>query len=317
MKVSKALSSYLEREALEITSKHSQNQKRDVREPEETLCEPIYRSGWRPSDPQYYTRNKQTRFISSGTIESTTRQKAKRHIAPGLASKMLTDLKITWQAIADRDQIEDKNPFGGLSFKESKRKRLPYSRDWIASRWLQNGALHGKDPEAQALLLILIETGCRPSELLRLPVDRIRVNHAIPHIEIDNLEDDTNGRSTLKTDASRRMTPLVGVALPAAAALKTMGGVQRYWDRGNSFSAAVNKFLRDNGLQQDDRTVYNLRHAMIETLKNDRDCSDDLRRAIVGHAGAGSHERHYGEFSLQRKLEVLQRHTLHFDECLI
>ena len=230
---------------------------------------------------------------------------------------MLTDLKITWQAIADRDQIEDKNPFGGLSFKESKRKRLPYSRDWIASRWLQNGALHGKDPEAQALLLILIETGCRPSELLRLPVDRIRVNHAIPHIEIDNLEDDTNGRSTLKTDASRRMTPLVGVALPAAAALKTMGGVQRYWDRGNSFSAAVNKFLRDNGLQQDDRTVYNLRHAMIETLKNDRDCSDDLRRAIVGHAGAGSHERHYGEFSLQRKLEVLQRHTLHFDECLI
>ena len=312
--VSAALASYLQEEALQIKRGKSPRQIRNYENQKKRSI-------------KYFID-----VVGDIALLSVTRQQAKsfqhfwsdrifepkageRAYSTSAGNQAISDLKILWQAIADRDQIEARNPFDGLTFREIKRKKLPYNRDWVASNWLNGSALSSLNEEARYVLLILIETGCRASEILRMPLERFQIEHPIPHIEIENIFDESVG-GRVKTDASRRKTPLVGVAVPAAKALIGIGGINRYWDSGDSFSATTNKFLRENGLQQPERSVGCLRHALTESLKNDRECSDDLRRAIMGHAGQGSHERHYGEFGLQRKLEILQKHVLPFDPSI-
>ncbi|WP_421983034.1 hypothetical protein [Roseibium sp.] len=170
------------------------------------------------------------------------------------------------------------------------------------------------NPELRRILLILVETGCNAVEILRMPVERMMVDAKIPHIIVDNLEGDSEREhGTLKANARIRAVPLVGVALNAAKALKADEGVKRYWDGSDNFSAAANKFLRDSGLQQEKRSTYGLRHAIVKAPTNDPNVSDDLRRAIMGCKGKGSHEENYAEFSLERKLHAMQKIALPFD----
>ena len=51
-------------------------------------------------------------------------------------------------------------PLGGLRLKEGEKvTRPPFSNAWIQNRLLAPGALDGLKPEAQAIILIMVNTG--------------------------------------------------------------------------------------------------------------------------------------------------------------
>lgn len=311
IKISKALEMFLTEIAIEITRKHSPAQKKGYEaQKHASVASFIDVCGDIPITD--ITREHAVKFHKHWQAKVYSKERT-----AGLGIKRMGDLSVIWSKVADRIGHYERNPFERLTFKEDKRRKQTYDRDWIASKWLQGDGLAATNAELRHILLMLVETGCNPAEILRLPLDRFRLQHNIPHIMVDDLGDDETQRGTVKTSFRIREVPLVGVALPAAQALFKAGGVQRYWDKSNSFSAAANKFLRKRGLQQEKRTVGSLRHAVIEGLKNDAAVSDDLRRAITGHKGNGSHESNYGRFSLDRKLEPLQRIALPFDPAVI
>lgn len=167
-------------------------------------------------------------------------------------------------------------PLGGLAIKEGKAKtRPPFSTGWIREKLLAPGALDGLNEEARSILLIMVNTGARPSEIAALTGPQIRLDANIPHISIEAI-----GRQ-LKSDYAERVIPLLGVSLEAARACPN--GFPRYRDSGDTLSATVNKFLRENGLLETDKhSLYSLRHAFEDrALKAGID--DRIRRDLFGH----------------------------------
>lgn len=82
---------------------------------------------------------------------------------------------------------------------------LPLPPGWIVERILAVGALAELNAEGRAAVHILVETGCRLSEVANLLPAQIRLDHPIPHI-IAGSTKFWEGREI----------PLVGVALEAA-----------------------------------------------------------------------------------------------------
>jgi hypothetical protein len=94
--------------------------------------------------------------------------------------------------------------------------------------------------EARRVIYVMVETGLRPSEIVNLTPKTIHLNHQVPHVEVE-----PEGR-VLKTETSRRHIPLVGVSL-AAMRLQPKG-FPRYFDKGSTLSANVNKYLENHDL---------------------------------------------------------------------
>lgn len=133
-----------------------------------------------------------------------------------------------------------KNPFDGLSFVEkksakTKRRRPPFSVDWITGKLLAKDALKGLNSEARGVLLTLVETGARLSEICNLKPENIVIDADVPHIRIEPSDDPDDPRE-IKTDSSVRVVPLVGVSL--AAMKKHRKGFPRYVDKGNMLISA-------------------------------------------------------------------------------
>lgn len=106
-------------------------------------------------------------------------------------------------------EFDRENPFKGFRFKKVKGVSRPsIESEWVQSRILAPGALDHFHPEARAILFILIETGCRTSEILGLKGQDIILNEASPYIRVRP----TPSRE-VKSFAAERDIPLVGVAL--------------------------------------------------------------------------------------------------------
>lgn len=113
----------------------------------------------------------------------------------------------------------------------------------------ENSASEGADglnPQLQAAVLMLIETGARPSEILNHEPDDIRFDAAVPHIKIRPRK----GRQ-LKTEPAQRDVPLVGVSLEATR--RVPDGLPHYRDKGNLFSSACGGAFRNRGLVSSSR----------------------------------------------------------------
>lgn len=210
-----------------------------------------------------------------------------------------------------------KNPFDGLSFSEKKgakrkRRRPPFSVEWIKTKLLGKGALDGLNKEARGVFLTLVETGARLSEICNLKPENIVLDGPVPHIKIEPSEDPDDPRE-IKTDSSVRVVPLVGVSL--AAMKKNRKGFPRYKDRGNSLSATINKFLADNKLlETSEHVVYSLRHSFEDRLKAAR-IGDDMRRELMGHT---INRPEYGQgYSLSAKQDDLTAIALPFDPSIV
>lgn len=168
-------------------------------------------------------------------------------------------------------------PLSGLSFKEGEaEKRPPFSETWIREKLLEPARLARLNPEARAILLMMINTGARPSELAALTTKCIRLACPVPHISIE-----ADARQ-LKSANAKRVIPLLGVSLEAAKSFPN--GFPAYVTSSASLSATINKFMRNNGLMETpDHTLYSLRHSFEDRLLA-AGVDERIRRDLMGHS---------------------------------
>jgi hypothetical protein len=191
--------------------------------------------------------------------------------------------------------------------KPSQKREVPV--DWILNKWFAKDAFTGLNDEARDVLLISIETGCRQNEIYNLPASAIRLDAAIPHLHIANeIADEPEERREIKNMPSHREIPLVGVAL--AAAKRHPQGFPRYRNK-SSYSAAVNKFLRENALLPAGVTIGGTRHTWESRMKRAGYHTDD-RGELMGHSIKRSRGREvYGDgMSLPDRLLIARKVVL-------
>jgi integrase len=203
--------------------------------------------------------------------------------SPSSGNRQIEELRKLYREYFDHvhDQPERTNPFRGLSFKEgAKNKRPAFSDDWIQKRFCTSEQLLGLNDEARAILLAMVETGARPSELCNLTQEAIRIDADIPHLAIEERLDPEAPRE-LKSGSSKRYIPLVGVSLEVFRSFNK--GFPRYWEAEENLSATINKYLSKNGLRETPRhSLYSLRHSFEDRMLR-AGFDESLRIALFGH----------------------------------
>ncbi|WEF23411.1 DUF6538 domain-containing protein [Paracoccus sp. S3-43] len=205
---------------------------------------------------------------------------AKEGLDKGSANKdigHLSDLYRTW---CEYHALDLPNPFAKLRFKGKKTKTVgvPFSEAFIRNRILADGALDGLNDEARDVLLVMVNTGARPSEILGCGREAWRLTEAVPHLDIS-----CQIARVLKTEMSPRQIPLLGVSLDAAKRIAGRGGIGHYVDNADSWSATVNKFLTENKLRETPKhTAYCLRHS-FEDRMTEAGIDDRIRAELMGH----------------------------------
>ena len=171
----------------------------------------------------------------------------------------------------------------------------PYDVSYLQDRFLANGALDNFNNEGRRVLFAMLETGMRPSEIVNILPENIRLDAAVPHLRVVPTKD-----ARLKNRSSRREIPLVGVALMAMQAQPE--GFPRYRYKPDVFSAAANKFLKESDLIPTPRhSVYSLRHS-FEARSRLQNIPEGVWTEIFGHAYA---RQKYGAPTLQEKRDYL------------
>lgn len=193
------------------------------------------------------------------------------------ANKDLTHLGDVLKTVNRMKRLNLVLPLSDLAFKEGEAKqRPPFSRAWIEEQLLRSGALTGLNADARAILLAMVNTGARPSELAALTPEEIRLDANVPHIALA-----PHGRQ-LKTKSSRRIIPLLGVSLEAMRAFPE--GFDRYRGSSASLSATVNKYLRVNDLlETHEHSLYGLRHSFEDRMLA-AGIDERIRRDLMGHS---------------------------------
>jgi integrase len=198
-------------------------------------------------------------------------------------NKNLGHLSSMFRAVIKRHKLRFDNPFAGLRQEGGKDgSRPPFLTVFIRDVILKPGNLDKLNDDARDIVYLLMETGARPSELVNLTRDRIRLDAAIPHIRVEaqDRDDDAPGRE-LKTVQSERDIPLVGFALEAMR--RHPDGFPRYFDKSDNFSAAANKhFKKWKLLPTPKHTVYSLRHSFKDRLK-DVEAPEEMIDELMGH----------------------------------
>ncbi|MDX3966107.1 MAG: integrase [Bradyrhizobium sp.] len=231
-----------------------------------------------------------------------------------LGKRRLGDMSILYKRYYAHIGVEGRpNPFEGLTFNQKfKKRRLPFPIEWVRDVILKPGALAGLNEEARHIMLVSIETGARPIELRYLREDRIKLADKVPHILVEPSFDPDEPHE-LKTVSSVRRIPLVGVALEVMKRHKD--GFPRYRDSGNTLSATVNSFLKENKLQPTGKeTLYSFRHTFEDRLKEGR-IDDELRKILMGHAI--DREQYGSGGSLKLYQEELLKIVYPFDPSIV
>lgn len=229
-------------------------------------------------------------------------------ISASTANRDFGILRRIWMAHANHVGLDAPSPFRDLSWVVKKNKRPAFTVEWITEHFLHGNKLTNLNPEARRILLALIETGCRPSEIANLQAANIHLDHKVPHIHIRSMD----GRE-IKTSASERRIPLVGIALEAIR--QQPEGFPRYFDRENSFSSLVNKYIKNNGLAETtNHTAYCLRHS-FETRTKAAGLDFEMRKQLMGHS---SSRPEYGDgFSLAKLHDALHSIALPYDSFVV
>lgn len=199
-------------------------------------------------------------------------------LAAQTANKDFGHLAEIWGTWAELTATNLDNPFSKLALDGAKEAQRPsFSREWVQGRLLAPGAFDTLNPEAADVLLVMINTGLRPSEVTDAPLEDFCVHDNIPHIKVA-----PNGRE-LKVAHTRREIPLLGVSLEAARRIVGRGGIQKYARKASGWSALVNKYLANNDLKETPQhTAYGLRHYVEDALLR-AGVDDRIRADILGH----------------------------------
>ncbi len=200
-------------------------------------------------------------------------------IKPSTANKDLIHLKNVVQTVADHFQLNNdyQRIFRKITLSENKEQvRKPFEIEYIQDVLLNPSSLKGLNNEAKNLVLALINTGARLSELTGLNEEDIKLDEDIPHIIIR-----PNDNRNLKTHYSKRKIPLVGCSLQAFR--NCPEGFPRYKKKTDNLSNLVNQYFRDNDLFPTEKhTLYSLRHSFQDRLTR-ANVNDRLQTELMGH----------------------------------
>lgn len=199
-------------------------------------------------------------------------------LAAQTANKDFGHLAEIWGTWSELTASKIENPFSKLSLDGAKEAQRPsFSREWVKSKLLAPDAFARLNPEAADILLVMVNTGLRPSEVTDAPLGDFCVTDNIPHLKVAS-----NGRE-LKVAHTRREIPLLGVSLKAAHRIVGRGGIQKNQRKASGWSALVNKYLANNGLKETPgHTAYGLRHYVEDALLR-ASVDDRIRADILGH----------------------------------
>ncbi|MEY9238464.1 hypothetical protein ABIF68_006077 [Bradyrhizobium japonicum] len=231
-----------------------------------------------------------------------------------LGKRRMGDMSILYKRYFAHIGVDGRpNPFEGLTFNQKfKKSRLPFPIEWVRDVILKPGALAGLNDDARHIVLVCIETGARPIELRYLRKDRIKLHDKVPHILVEPSFDPDEPHE-VKTVSSVRRIPLVGVALEAMKLHPD--GFERYRENGNTLSATVNSFLKENKLQPTGKeTLYGFRHTFEDRLKEGR-IDDELRKILMGHSI--DREKYGSGGSLKLYQEELMKIVYPFDQAIV
>lgn len=178
--------------------------------------------------------------------------------------------------------------------KDGQKKEVPLE---VIQELLAPCAMNHMNDELADITRILVETGCRQSEVTDLPPSAIFLDHSIPHIVIQRKTGDY--AREIKNKHSTRAVPLVGVALEAMR--RHPEGFSRYRGKG-TYSAAANKSLAD--ILPEGVTIGGLRHSFDKRC-DDAGIKNEHVAQLMGHSRKASRGREvYGDnLDLERRLE--------------
>lgn len=200
-------------------------------------------------------------------------------VAPNTANRHIGNIRSLYRDYYKHIGEEERpNPFRNMHFKAKSRTEVPpFSADWVRTRMLVPGAFRKWRPELQLITWMLIETGCRPSEIINLRIEDFHMDGPVPYISIRARLD-----REVKTDTSERDIPLVGVALEAARRAAPRA-FEHYRDKGELFSAVMMKNFRNRKLLETPaHKIYSLRHA-FEKRMQEANIDYGLRCLLMGH----------------------------------
>lgn len=220
-------------------------------------------------------------------------------LTPNSANKDLIHLGDVLKTVNKMKRLNLVLPLSDLSFKEGEAKqRPPFKDQWIRYKILAPGALDGLNKEARCIVLAMVNTGARPSELAALTADQIKLNVNVPNISIEPV-----GRQ-LKSANARRVIPLCGISLEAMR--ECPDGFPRYRSSPAGLSATVNKYLRERGLlETPEHSLYGLRHS-FEDRQLAAGVDERIRRDLMGHA---LNRQRYGKGASLERLQGLIQAT--------
>lgn len=174
------------------------------------------------------------------------------------------------------DESRD-NPFRKLRFAKPKYKEiLAFDDKFVQTVIMAPDTFDGINEEAKLVVYAMIETGCRPSEIVGLKSEHIILDHAVPHIRIR-----PGDNRALKTPSSQRDIPLLGISLHAFT--ECPNGFDRYRNKSNSLSAFLMKTFRTRNLfPTESHRVYSFRHS-FEKRMLEANIDYGLRCTLMGH----------------------------------
>ena len=233
-------------------------------------------------------------------------------IGRGLSISSITRIFGTVRAVVNLTIQENglgcQNGFSNTYFpKKSEGKRRPVPTHEIIS--IQKSCLSTAD-ERRLLVALISDTGMRLSEALGIVWDDVQFEHVYPHIKLV-----PHPWRPLKTSGSKRLIPLVGVALKAVKImhqqpLSTQFLFPSYTNEtkcnGNSASAALNKWMK---AYTEQGVVHSFRHSFRDRLRAagvDTELTDQLGGWAMLSVGQGYGEGH----SLEQKYEAMDRIVL-------
>jgi integrase len=217
--------------------------------------------------------------------------------SPGTANKDLIHLGGMISKLCGFKRWTDPKIFAGLALKEKGGRVIqPFENDWIKDNLLCENPIPGLNREAVDVLLVMINTGARPSEIHGLMPEDIRLDGPIPFIDINDKH------RTLKTEASKRVIPLWGVALEAMR--RRPDGFPTYRGR-DLWSTITNRTMRESGiLPSADHRAYSLRHSFEDRMIA-HETPDRIAADMMGHSLR--RERYGKGATMEKKLEIIKR----------
>jgi hypothetical protein len=216
------------------------------------------------------------------------------------------------RVVCERDGLKDPASFAGLGFEKDDGQREAFDVEFVRDVLCNPGSFATMNDEAFDVMMVMVETGARPSEIVALDTKQIHLASNVPYISIRE-----EGRE-VKTAASIRDVPLVGVALEAMR--RHPNGFRRYHNNADALTQLINKHMRklqpevneDNGDKY--KTMYGIRHCFKDRLRAAH-TPDSMMDALMGHdegteQGNKNKPKYGGGYTLETKLEALQKIAL-------